>query len=103
MDREWKRVVVARGLQLLREECKATGRETEFKVFEAYYFDPRGEDGHEAVAARFGLTTADVNNHLTGARRRFRRHVYGIVAQSVTDVEGFRLEIRELFGPEGVP
>jgi RNA polymerase sigma factor (sigma-70 family) len=103
MDQEWRRALVSQGLDLLRQEYRALGKEAYYRLFEAYYFGQEPEPSHEAVAARFGISPTDVNNHLADARRRFRRNVYGLVARSVTDAEGLRLEIRDLFGTEALP
>lgn len=99
MDREWKRALVARALGRLQEDYRRLGKERYFEVFHDCSFGAPGET-HEAVAARAGVTPVDVKNYLADARRRFRQVVHDLVAETVSDAEGLRDELRELFGEE---
>ena len=98
LDREWKRALLEQALDALREDYRAVDKLVSYQVFEAYYFALQAEPSHADLAAKFGLSLVDVNNILADARERFRRHVYTLVSELVTDAEGFRVEVHDLFG-----
>lgn len=103
IDREWKRALIGHALILLRQACESEGKQSWFRVFEAYHLSKDANRTHDEVAAQLGLTPAVVNNYLVNARERFRRIVCDLVAETVSDPEGFHDELRELFGGDPLP
>jgi RNA polymerase sigma-70 factor (ECF subfamily) len=86
-DQEWVATCVAKAVHRLESELRSEGRESHYRVFQAYYLESDGllaeGDGptHEAVASRLGLKAHDVNNYLFYARRKLR----GILKEQVTE------------------
>lgn len=103
LDLEWKRVLLGDALELLRASLAAEDLEIRYRVFEAYYFAPDPERTHRTVAAECGVSAVDVNNWLADVRRRFRRIVNDLIAESVLDEDEQRRELEELFGQDVLP
>jgi RNA polymerase sigma-70 factor (ECF subfamily) len=103
MDREWKRILLDQARSLLRNEYLFRGKEAAYKVFDEYYFGGAQDATHEKLAAKHGATPTQANNWLHEARTRFRQLVHDLVAETVTDADGLRQEMAELFGASGLP
>jgi RNA polymerase sigma-70 factor (ECF subfamily) len=100
LDDAWRRELLERARTLLEAELEAGGRGTYYLLFRDYFLDEGdGEPGHAALAARHGITKADVSNWLDYAKRRYRGQLHALVLETVSDEEGLREELRWLFGP----
>ncbi len=97
----WARQVLARTVERLREECRATHRPVLWDLFEARVlgpvFDSSAPMPYEELVARFGLRSpSEASNLLITAKRMFARTLYAIVRETVTDDRDVETEIREL-------
>lgn len=101
-EQEWVRGLVGAALDELREDCVARGKETHFRIFELYDLAEPGPDRptYEQLAARFGLSFADVSNALIYARRRFRESVVETLRKVTATPEEFAEERRAILGSE---
>jgi RNA polymerase sigma-70 factor (ECF subfamily) len=78
-DAAWARLVIARAVDLLRDEIAPT----RFAVFEAYALSDDPQITYREVAARFGISEDDVRNELRFARRSLRAIVRRVVLEYV--------------------
>ena len=88
---------MSRAVERLGDLYRREGNDKRFRIFEEFTSASDGAASHGEIASRHGVTSVDVNNWLTDARRRLRMIVRDIVAETVLDEEGLRLELRELF------
>ncbi len=98
-DRSWRRIVLARASEALRERLASQGKSTYFEVFRRY--DLAAEEGpvsYETVARELRLSTDDVKNYLTRAREEFRQAVRAVLCESVSSPEDLSAEWEALFG-----
>ena len=96
-DREWTRNLFALALEALRREYLQRGKEIQLRMFERYDLDEdHGNLTYSDLAAEFGLSSADVTNHLAGARRAFRRIVLEKLREMTASEREFRSEARSL-------
>jgi len=70
-QREWVRSLFALALEDLRTQCEAQGTQIRFRLFEQY--DLEGAANYGQLAQEFGLPVTTVTNHLSWARREFRK------------------------------
>jgi hypothetical protein len=99
-DAEWTRSLFGLAIDALREECARRGKTGAYRVFERYDLDPPGDARvtYEQLAAAFGIPVTQVTNHLSFARREFRRLLLEKLREiTVSDAE-FRREARALLG-----
>jgi hypothetical protein len=98
--REWLRALFAAAAERLRDACAARGLALRFVVFEQYDLaaDDQERPTYAALAARHGLTMADVTNELAAARREFRRLVLDALREQCASDEEFEAESRALTG-----
>jgi RNA polymerase sigma factor (sigma-70 family) len=73
--REWEREVFARALAELRELCRSTGRERQYRVFEQYDLAEGARPSYAELAAEHGIPGTQVTNWLAWCRRELRRLV----------------------------
>lgn len=98
---EWIRSLFAMAVEALRSESEAGGREIRFRVFARHDLDPveGGErPSYRSLAEEFELPVTQVTNHLSWARREFRRLVLEHLRSLCGSEAEFRAEARELFG-----
>jgi RNA polymerase sigma factor (sigma-70 family) len=99
-DAEWTRSLFDLAIDALREECARRGKTVVYQVFERYDLDPPGDARvtYGELAAAFGIPITQVTNHLSFARREFRRLLLEKLREiTVSDAE-FRREARALLG-----
>lgn len=121
--REWMRTLFARAVDALRAQCEASGRETQFAVFERYdlhdagggastgsdgYADPPNASdpsgttpahpSYADLSNELGIPVTKVTNDLHAMRRRFRAIVLDTLRDLTATDEEFRAEARDLFG-----
>lgn len=73
--REWEREVFARALADLRTLCRATGKESQFRIFEQYDLTEEPRPNYAELAAAHGLPVTTVTNYLAWCRRELKRLV----------------------------
>jgi RNA polymerase sigma-70 factor (ECF subfamily) len=102
LDAAWRRELLRRARDLLEADLASGGRGPYFHVFRDYFLDESADDpDHAALAARYGITRADVSNWLDHAKRRYRAILRALVVDTVSDEESLREELAWLFGPAG--
>ncbi|HYE98291.1 MAG TPA: sigma-70 family RNA polymerase sigma factor [Planctomycetota bacterium] len=99
-QREWKSAVLDKAFAMLREEYSKAGRAVALEIFQARISDVGEEPRYEDLAARFGLSSAAVRNHLHAVRARFRELIWRVVRDSVLTDDEARAEMKELLGGE---
>jgi len=101
-DIEWTRSLFGLAVEALRSSCRERGKEIPFLLFERYDLDPpaTGRPTYEALAGQFGLPVTQVTNHLSFARREFRRLLLEKLREITVNDEEFRLEARFLLGAD---
>ncbi|MBL8113774.1 MAG: sigma-70 family RNA polymerase sigma factor [Acidobacteria bacterium] len=98
-EREWRRWLFTRAVARLEEDYTRSGRGARFALFSAADLadeDPRPT--YAQLAERFSLKVTDVTNHLSAARRDFRRAVLALLAQETPRGDALSGEARALFG-----
>jgi RNA polymerase sigma factor (sigma-70 family) len=76
-EREWQRQLFALALDDLRTHCDASGKQMQFRIFEAYDLasDEAERPSYAALAACHHIAETAVTNHLAWARRTLRGFV----------------------------
>jgi RNA polymerase sigma factor (sigma-70 family) len=98
-EREWLRSLFSRAVETLEADCRARGRETDFRLFELYDLrDDEDDLTYADVAARLDLTVTTVTNRLASVRRRFRAVVLETLRGMTVSEEEYRREARDLLG-----
>ena len=99
-EREWMRSLFQAAVDQLRLSCAAKGREVVFTVLERYDLDDAepGRPSYAELAREFGISMTDVTNHLSAARREFRRISLDILRETTASDDEFRREARSLLG-----
>jgi RNA polymerase sigma factor (sigma-70 family) len=100
---EMIRALFSAAVEGLRTHCAASGKKTQFAVFERYDLRSDAAAGvaptYAALAEEFGVPPTQITNYLAAMRRTFR----GLVLEQLRTITGseeeFRAEARELFGP----
>jgi hypothetical protein len=99
-EKEWVRSLFALAVEGLRELCVARGRETAFRIFEAYDLEGDGNISYERLSREYEIPVTDVTNALAWARREFRRIALGRLRELCGSDEEFQREARAAFGWE---
>lgn len=99
-DAEWVRHLFALSVDALRQECAARGRQVMFEVFETYDLEDAGGERltYQKLGERMGLAPTTVTNHLSAARREFRRILLDKLREITASDDEFRREARYLLG-----
>jgi DNA-directed RNA polymerase specialized sigma24 family protein len=100
-DVVWARELVARALQLMVDECRGTGRDEIWEVFECRIMRPAFHGGeampYEELVGKFGLKTPlQAYNLLTTGKRMFSRCLREAVGDYAGNPEMADEEINEL-------
>jgi len=98
--REWVRWLFMLSLEALRAQCRQTGKEIYFELFQRYDLDEDKTVSYASLAQEFGIEPRVVNNYLAAARRDFRRIVLEKLREITATEEEFRNEARALLGVE---
>jgi DNA-directed RNA polymerase specialized sigma24 family protein len=99
-EREWLRSLFSMAVEALEADCRARGRELDFRLFELYDLCDDDDNGitYADLAARLDIELTTVTNRLASVRRRFR----GIVLETLRGVTGsdeeYQREARDLLG-----
>lgn len=102
LDDAWRARLLERAARQYEEECRVRGVELHSRIFHDYVLQGDGELPYRALAERYGIRVADVENYLKQAKRRYREILRKEISETVAGEEELREEIRHLFG-EGPP
>jgi RNA polymerase sigma-70 factor (ECF subfamily) len=100
-DSVWARQILARTLDLMREECRLKNRPELWDVFEARILGPLLDQAdplpYERLVERFGLRSpSEASNLLITAKRMFSRVLREVVRETVVEERDVEAEIRDL-------
>ena len=95
---EFVRTLFERAVTEVRAEFTAAGRPVPIALFERYDLDPADGVNYASLAREFGLSTAQVTNHLAQVRRSFRQHALEALRTLCGTDDEYRREARELLG-----
>lgn len=96
LDDAWRREIVQHAVQALEDGYRCEGRPLYYAVFRDYFLSDEGLS-YAQVAARHGLSRADVSNYLMHAKRRYRRVLRQAVADTVEGTDALQQELDWLF------
>ena len=100
--RAWAQQLLADAIDRLRAELVSEGRETQYRVFEAY--DLSEQPGtYGDVARALKLRESDVRNYLHEVRGRLQRHLMKHILDYSQDADEAVEEFRALFSREPRP
>ncbi len=98
-DLAWKREVLGRAVERVREAFESSGRGLKIRIFEAHDLAPGdGPPSYEELASRFGVKTSGIRNALFEVREQIRAEACRDIAQTVPDRTEVDTEYRDLFG-----
>jgi RNA polymerase sigma factor (sigma-70 family) len=91
-EREWQRQLFALALDDLRAHCDASGKQIQFRIFEAYdlALNEAERPSYAGLAVRHNIPETAVTNHLAWARRTLR----GLVTERLRGVTCGDAELR---------
>lgn len=102
LDDLWRAELLAQANAALERELRARGQDTAWELFRAWHLDKHAEPPeYPALAERFGVTTTDVSNLLSRARKRWRAHLRVAVLDTVGSDEDLRAELAWLLEDAG--
>lgn len=93
LDDAWRAWLIEAAFARLEAELTGSGRAVQFAVFRDYYFAPGPELDYRSLAARHGLTTTDVSNHLQRAKKAYREALRALVLDTVGDARELGAEL----------
>jgi RNA polymerase sigma factor (sigma-70 family) len=96
-EREWQRQLFALALDDLRTFCEASGKQLQFRIFEAYDLAEGERPTYASLAGEHGVTEATVTNHLSWARRTLRALATDRMRGVTPDERELRDEMRRLW------
>jgi RNA polymerase sigma factor (sigma-70 family) len=99
-EKEWVRSLFSLAVETLRGECDRRGKPIHFRLFEIYDLEDGGGErtSYDDLARDFGIAVTDVTNHLSFARREFRRIALEKLREICASEDEFRREGRAIFG-----
>ncbi len=97
-DRAWGDELVAGATEVVRRRFSDSGRETQWRAFEAYDLAPEGKPTYGEVASLLGAKESDVRNWLFAVRDAIRKEVLARMADTAGSAGALEAEWRELFG-----
>jgi DNA-directed RNA polymerase specialized sigma24 family protein len=97
-DAEWTRSLLGASVDTLSAECVKAGKQVHIAVFRRYVLDREEGVSYASLAAEHGISVTDVTNHLSWARREFRRVVLEHLREITATDEEFRSEARSVLG-----
>lgn len=98
LDDAWRAEVISAALRRVEERLTRDGRGVVFAVFRDYFLDPQDDVDYAAVAARHGVSTVDVSNHLQRAKALYRAELRAAVADTTQTPKDLAEELAWLLG-----
>jgi len=96
-ERRWALLLIERALDQLANEMRARGKAKEFERLRPFLVEDPGDDSYRAAGTELGLSEGAVKVLIHRLRRRFRDHLRGAIAETVTSPDDVDDEIRHLF------
>jgi len=96
-EREWQRQLFALALDDLRAHCESAGKQTQFRVFEAYDLSDGERPSYAKLAGEFGIPETSVTNYLAWARRTLRALATERMRGVTPDERELREEMRRVW------
>lgn len=96
-ERRWVFTLLERAVDLLREECSRSGRESLFEAAKSSLTAGGGDLDHEEIAARLGMSRGAVKTAMHRLRRRYGEILRAEIAETVGDPADVDDEVRHLF------
>jgi RNA polymerase sigma factor (sigma-70 family) len=100
-EKEWVRSLFSLVVEALRQECDRRDKQVYFQLFEIYDLEDRvagARASYADLAREFGIPVTDVTNHLSFARREFRRIALEKLREMCASEDEFRREALAIFG-----
>ncbi len=101
LDDRWRRDLVEGALEGVREQLTSKGRAAQFAIFRDYFLSDESSSksvDYGAIAARHGVTLAEVSNALQRTKALFREELRARVMRTVRNEDELREELEWLFG-----
>jgi RNA polymerase sigma-70 factor (ECF subfamily) len=95
--REWRRQLFALAIDDVRAHCAASGRLTEWRVFEAYDLAEEGRPSYADLARLHGVAETSVTNYLAWARRTLRAFLTARLRGVTSGERELREELRGIW------
>jgi RNA polymerase sigma factor (sigma-70 family) len=83
LDRAWRAALVEEAFERTRRTLEGRERGLVFAVFRDHYLAPGPAADYRTLAARHGITTTDVSNHLQRAKALYRDELRALVLDTV--------------------
>lgn len=100
-ENEWIRHLFMQSVDALKKECLEEDRLVLFSVFERYDLsDPEHRGTYQSLAETFKIPVTQVTNHLSHARRRFRRIVLDKLRELTSSDTEFEEEAKAVLGTD---
>ena len=99
-EKEWVRSLFSLAVEALKAECEAAREADAFPAIRNLRPGRRGATraSYDDLAREFGIAVTDVTNHLSFARREFRRIALEKLREMCASDDEFRREARAIFG-----
>jgi len=99
-DVVWARHVLSEAIIRLKDECYQSGKQLMWDVFDLRMLRPMltgaDEVAYDDLAERLGVDQKKMENLLTTAKRKLKRHLLDIVGDYTSNVDETELEIQQL-------
>ena len=100
-DVEWAKSLLGESMERMQAECRATGREDLWELFQLRMMQPIFESStppsYDEIVQRFNFRSpSQASNALVTAKRMFARHLRATVSEYIKDDEEIDGEIEEL-------
>jgi RNA polymerase sigma factor (sigma-70 family) len=96
-EREWQRQLFVLAIDDLRAHCEASGKQIQFRIFDAYDLAEDDRPSYADLAARHDIPQTSVTNHLASARRTLRALVTERLRGVTSGEREFRQEMRRIW------
>ncbi len=97
-EAEWKKHILERALDRLREQLRATGKVEHLRAFERFHLEGDDPPSYPVIAQELGISVTDVTNRLSFARRKMRAATLDILREITATEEEFRHEAKAVLG-----
>ncbi len=96
-EREWQRQLFSLALDDLRAHCEESGKQIQFRVFQAYDLTDEDRPSYAELAARHEISETSVTNYLAWARRMLRELVTERLRGTTSGGRELREEMRRVW------
>lgn len=97
-EAEWKKHIIERALERLREQLTASKKVEHLRIFERFHLESDEPPAYSAIAEELGISVTDVTNRLSYARRKLRAITLEILQEITASDEEFRSEAKTVLG-----